>query len=605
MNIFDIIKQKVLQITHKAILEHFGEDLFTSLQDMNKLPNITLEIPKEEKFGDLATNIAMILAPKLKLAPREIAEKLSPYFKIIPGVAEVTVAGAGFINIRLDIKFWHQLLEEVNKLGIQYGNSNIGNQEKVNIEFVSTNPTGPMHVGHARSAVYGDSIAYLLEKCGFLVTKEYYVNDAGKQIDTLVESLWVRYQQLLGYDIELSQSCYPGEYLIEAAKKLIAKLGNKILEISDKERLVILKEFAVNEMMELIKSDLMSLGVRHDVFTSEQKDIIDSGYVKLAIEFLKSRNMLYYGELEKPKSQNSEDWEPAEQLLFKSTQFGDESDRAVLRSDGSFTYFASDIAYHLHKINRGYKTMLLLLGADHGGYVKRIQSVVSALSDNKAKIHVIINQLVNLIKDSQQLKMSKRAGNFITLRQMINELGTGVIRFAMLMRKNDTVFDLDFNKVLEQSKDNPVFYVHYAHTRAASVINRSIELGIIKEEEFKISLNEIINKVEYQYNPDKPIQYDKLTHTSEISIIKQIALLPKIVESAALSYEPHRISYYLFELANHFHHLWSKGIEDQKLRLIQENDIEISRARVALAYGLASSIGNCLKIMGIEPMLKM
>ncbi|CAL7962825.1 Arginine--tRNA ligase [Alphaproteobacteria bacterium] len=594
MNIFNIIKCWI----QDAVNADFPE--------VGEVSNFVVEFPKEGMYGDIATSIAMSLASKLKLPPLQIAERIVSSLKKSENnktFRKIEVIPPGFINIFLNLEFWHEFITCVNAIGKEYGNCNLGCGEQINIEFVSANPTGPMHIGHARGAVYGDALANLLAKSGFRVVREYYVNDAGKQIETLVKSLWIRYQQMIDKNVSLTEECYPGAYLCDIASQLRDIYENTLFDLDVEKRNEILKDFAIKEIMDGIKEDLCRLGVKHDIFISEQKDIRDRGEIESAISILEESGLLYRGMLEKPKSKTPEDWESHELLLFKSTLFGDDIDRPVLRSDGTPTYFAPDIAYHKHKIERGFNKMLVLLGADHSGYVKRIQAVVKALSDGKAEVSVLISQMVNLIRDGKPLKMSKRAGNFVTLREVLEELGKDILRFCMLTRKSDTVFDLDFNKAREQSNDNPVFYVQYAHTRAVSIIYRAQSEGIIDKGE--INVIDGLEKVNYEYSHGILINYKQLAYDTDVNLIKQIAMLPKTIELAASSYEPHRIAYYLYDLANAFHATWSKGIEEEKLRFIQAENTELSRARIALVYAVAHTIGIGLDLMGIKPMLQM
>lgn len=587
--------------------------------------NITVEFPKNKNHGDLSTNAAMVLASKFKITPRDLAEMMAVKIKSIKYIESVNVIAPGFINFNIDVSFWHIFIKKVLEANYQYGDNNIGNNELINVEFASPNPTGPMHIGHARGAIYGDTLIRVLKKSNYNVIGEYYINDAGNQIDTLAESLFIRYQQALGKNVQLKDESYPGEYLIDLAQKLVIEYSDALLkeyEVDSKQCHEKIRKIAIEEMMKLIKIDLAALGIKHDVFTSEQKDVIDANKLNDALKILEKKDLVYYGIPEKPKA-SVDDWEPSKQLLFRSTNFGDDVDRSIKRADGSNTYFGSDIAYHMYKIERGFNHMILLLGADHSGHIKRMEAAINALSDNKAKIKILINQMVNLLRDREVIKMSKRSGNYITTMEIIKEIGKNALRFAMLLRKNDTMFDLDLTKILEQSKDNPVFYVHYAHTRCVSVINKAIEAGVIDKDEISIIDIDNINNIDceidgvcndkilYKYNPKVDILFEKLTDKVEIKIIKDIALFPKIIESAAVNYEPHRITYYLYDLANSLHSLWTRGLEDENLRFIlpnTKNDVnerEISRARVVLLYITASIIGNGLNVLGIKPMLRM
>jgi len=611
MNIIELIHRQILHIAEKILQKDFP------MMDSAGLA-FTVEFPKKAEHGDLSTNIVMVLAPHLGPARDEFACKLVSDLEGIPFITRANIVGAGFINMFIENDFWFVLLDKINSLGLKYGNNLMGQNESVNVEFCSANPTGPMHIGHARSAIYGDALGNLLKKCGYEVTKEYYSNDAGNQIDILVRSLFIRYKQQLGGEIEIPEGCYPGDYLIPVAKKLAEEYGKELLHMQGEEREQILRHIALAEMMKLIKNDLAELGVYHDVFRSEQTDIRDSNKIPEAIKLLKAKKLAYKGIPERPKSGENEDWEPQKQLLLRSTKFGDDLDRTILRADGTNTYFSADIAYHLDKLERGFKHLIILLGADHSGYVKRLRAIVSTLSDDKVKLIVLINQLVNVLKGGRHVKMSKRAGTFVTLREILEELGKDALRFAMLMQKSETVLDLDIEKVLEHSKDNPVFYVQYAHTRAVSVIRRAAQLGIIDQDEVSICEKTIVdpNKrnlhlemeikvISYLYTPKEPIDYSSLTNPEELQLIKLIASLPKVLINSATHYEPHRITYYLCTIAAQLHHLWTKGMSDQKLRFINEEDRASSRARVGMVYSVASVIGNCFELLGITPLLEM
>lgn len=564
---------------------------------------IAVESPKSREYGDIATNAAMVLTKALGSKPIDIAKRLVELLEkdseFMTYVEKIGIVEPGFINMYLKRSSLAAFLKDLNQKDLKAFDEDlqIGNNKKINIEFVSTNPTGPMHVGHARSAIYGDVICRLLKKCGFDVTAEYYINDAGAQIDTLIESLYIRYRQLLGDDIEIPEGCYPGEYLVNAAKKLKSQRGSRV-NIGDPY----LRRFAVSEMMSLIKADLRALRVHHDIFTSEDF-LIKRGLVEEAMELLESKGLMYHGILEKPKGKSDDDWESREQLLFKSTAFGDDSDRAIIKSDGSYSYFASDVALHLDKLRRGYDEFFLVLGADHAGYVTRIKAAVKALSDNRFDMQVIVNQLVNIYKDGQPIRMSKRKGNFVTVSDLLDELSPDILRFAMLMQKNNSVIDIDCDKMLEKSKDNPVFYIQYAHTRIASVIRNTHKSNIFSEQE--ISIEEIGGKIEYKFLSTSDIDYSLLDSEIEVELIKKLIEFPRVIEMAARHKEPHRINYYLYELANHLHGMWHAGIADEKMRCIIEDNITLSRARVSLMYSVALVIFYGLDIIGIKPLLEM
>lgn len=522
--------------------------------------NITCEPPRSSSHGDIATNVAMVLAKSLKISPRKLAEEIANDLKQFSNVIEsIEVAGAGFINIKLKNCIWHKQLQDILKAGDSYGNVNIGKLDKVNVEYVSANPTGPMHIGHARGAVYGDALCMLLKKAGFEVTKEYYINDAGSQIDTLCESVLLRYRQTLGQDIvKIPEGLYPGEYLIEVAEKLKIKYSDELIKDDKKESLKKIRQFCIDEMMSLITYDLSELGINHDVFTSEKK-IQEDRKIEEALSLLDDKGLLYKGVLEPPKGKKTDDWEEREQILFKSTNFGDDVDRALKKSDESYTYFASDIAYHLDKYRRGFENMVVILGADHGGYVKRIKAAVKALSNSKADIDCKISQLVNFVEDGKPVKMSKRAGTFTTVKDVVDVVGSDVIRFMMLTRKNDAVLDFDLKLAKEQSKDNPVFYVQYANARANSVIRHC-------KEDCANAYQALIDD-----NIDDEI-LSLLNSDAELELIKLMAKFPRIIESSALANEPHRVAFYLQEIAASFHSLWNKGKDDTYLRFIVANN---------------------------------
>jgi arginyl-tRNA synthetase len=555
---------------------------------------VAVEPPRDPTHGDLSTNAAMVLAGQVKKNPLELAEKISGALagrtlesaNYRESGFDVAVARPGFVNIRLEPELWHAQLRAILEIGITYGDSAIGEGRRVNVEFVSANPTGPMHVGHGRGAVVGDALAALLQKAGFAVEREYYINDAGAQVDVLARSLHLRYRQALGETIDaLPDGLYPGEYLIETGKALAARDGRKWLDLPESEWLVPLREFAVGEMMALIRDDLAAIGIQFDRFSSERA-LAEAGAIDKAIGILEDRGLIYTGVLEPPKGKLPDDWEARPQLLFRATQFGDEVDRPLKKSDGSWTYFAADIAYHLDKYRRGGDTMIDVWGADHGGYVKRVGAAVQALTNGAATLDVKLCQLVNLFDNGQPVRMSKRAGTFVTLREVIDEVGKDVFRFIMLTRRNDQAFDFDFAKVTEQSKDNPVFYVQYAHARAASVMRHAAE-------EFTL---EILT--------DSALAGAKLkllTDPAELALIRQLAGWPRLIDSAAEAHEPHRIAFYLQEVAAQFHLLWTKGRDEAQLRFIISGDPDLTRARLALVRGVAIVVASGLAVFGVTP----
>ena len=554
------------------------------------IARITVEPPKDPSHGDMATNAAMVLCKQVKQNPRQFAESLKVEIEKIDGVVSVEIAGPGFINMRLSESFWFARLSDILDAGISYGDSNLGNGEKVNVEYVSANPTGPMHVGHTRGAVLGDVLCNLMAKVGYDVTREYYINDAGSQVDILAQSAFLRYREALGEDIgEIPAGFYPGDYLVAVGESLKEEFGDSLKDMDEAARLEKIKPVCLRMMMDLIREDLNLLGVNHDVFTSEL-DLRNSGAVDRALKALEDKDLLYVGVLEPPKGKTPEDWEPRPQTLFKSTQFGDDVDRAIKKSDGSWTYFAPDIAYHYDKAQRGFNNMIDILGADHGGYVKRIQAATRAMTDDQASLDVQICNLVNLMEDGQAIKMSKRAGTIVSLRDIVEKVGRDVVRFMLLTRKNDTVIDFDLKKVLEQSKDNPVFYVQYANARCHSVFGHAANMF----DESEITADALKNE-----------GFDSLTGEAEMALIKLLASWPRIVDSAAHHHEPHRLAYYLYDLASAFHSLWNMGRDDANLRFLIEDDPAKTKARLALLRALSIIISSGLHVFGITAVTEM
>ncbi len=581
------------------LFEHFAHtiaDVVQSLVDEGVLPDgidtsrIGVEPPRDASHGDITTNAAMLLAKPAGLNPRDLAARLLDQITGLPAVSSAEIAGPGFINIRLDDEFWHQRLGEILIAGTDYGTSSIGGGEKVNVEYVSANPTGPLHLGHGRGAVVGDALASLLAKAGYDVTREYYINDAGGQIETLGRSLHFRYRQALGEDVgDMPEGLYPGEYLINTGVRLAEIEGVKWKDAPEAEWLVPVCDFAIAAMMDIIKIDLAALGVKHDVFTSERA-LVARGGVEAAMEGLVSRGLIYEGILEPPKGRTPDDWEPREQTLFKASQFGDDMDRPVKKSDGSWTYFATDMANHEDKHRRGFNIMIDVWGADHGGYVKRMTAAVKALTEGAGELDVKLCQMVNLLDDGKPVKMSKRAGTFITMRDVIQNVSKDVVRFIMLTRKNDAQLDFDLAKVTEQHRENPVFYVQYAHARVCSVLRHASDMFTPEQ----LSAENL-----------SQAQLDKLTAPSELALIKMMAGWPRLVETAALAHEPHRVAYYLGELAAELHGLWSKGNEDAALRFILPDDPQLTLARLALVRGAAFVIASGLEVIGVVPVQEM
>jgi arginyl-tRNA synthetase len=551
---------------------------------------IAVEPPRDPAHGDLSTNAAMVLAKLAGKNPRELAQVLAERLRGHSDVTSTGVAGPGFLNLKLADAFWHARLVEILRAGPAYGDSRIGQGRRVNVEYVSTNPTGPLHVGHGRGAVVGDALASLLDKAGFSVCREYYINDAGAQVDTLGRSTYLRYREALGERIDaIPEGYYPGEYLIETGRRLAERDGKKWLGRPETEWLGPVREFAIAEMMRQIRADLEVLGVHQEVFSSERA-LVAAGAIEKALETLEGDGLIYTGTLDPPKGKLPEDWEPRPQTLFRSTQFGDDVDRPLKKSDGSWTYFAADIAYHLDKYRRGFAEMIDVWGADHGGYVKRMQAAVKALTRGKGGLDVKLCQLVNLFDKGQPVRMSKRAGTFITLRDVVDEVGRNVFRFIMLTRRNDQPLDFDFAKVTEQSKDNPVFYVQYAHARAASVLRLAAEQFTAAE----LAPESLADS-----------RLSRLTAPEELALVKHLAGWPRLVESAAETHEPHRIAFYLQELAAEFHMLWNKGKEEPNLRFLIAEEPELSKARLALVQGIKHVIASGLRVFGVEPVEEM
>ena len=550
------------------------------------LSRVAVEPPRVAAHGDLSTNAAMVLAKRAGRPPRALAEALAGRLREQADVVEAAVAGPGFINLRLSDGFWRARLAEVLRAGTAYGESGLGGGRKVNVEYVSTNPTGPLTVGHARGAVVGDALAALLAKVGYEVTREFYINDAGAQIDTLARSAYLRYREACGEDIgEIPPGLYPGAYLKEVGAALAARHGDSLLDQPEAAWLPEVGNFAVAAMMDLIRAGLAALGVHQEVFSSERAQV-ETGGVDAVLRNLEARDLIYTGVLQPPKGKTPEDWEPRPQTLFRATAFGDDVDRPLRKSDGTWTYFATDMAYHLDKFRRGAELMIDVWGADHGGYVKRMQAAVAALTEGRAHLEVRLCQMVRLQRGGQPVKMSKRSGTFVTLTDVLDEVGKDVVRFIMLTRKNDAPLDFDLEKVLEQSRDNPVFYVHYAHARACSVLRHAAaELPGIALAPAALAAGPL----------------DLLTDSDELGLIRQMAGWPRLLESAADAYEPHRVAFYLYDLASAFHALWNKGNDDASLRFLRPAAPALSAARLALVQGTALVIASGLEVFGVEP----
>ncbi|MCC5984092.1 MAG: arginine--tRNA ligase [Rhodobacteraceae bacterium] len=551
------------------------------------LDAVTVEPPRDPAHGDMATNAAMVLAKPAGAQPRAIAEALAARLRVDPRLEAAEVAGPGFLNMRLAPAVWQGLVRTILESGGDYGRSRMGAGRRVNVEFVSANPTGPMHVGHTRGAVVGDALSSLLDFAGFAVTREYYINDGGAQVDVLARSAYERYREAHGLSPEIAEGLYPGEYLVEVGDALKAEFGDRFLDQPEAVWLAPVREFATDRMMAMIRADLAALGVTMDVYSSE-KALYGTGRIEAAIDRLRGQGLIYEGVLEPPKGKTPEDWEPREQTLFRSTAHGDDVDRPIMKSDGSWTYFAPDIAYHFDKIERGFDLLVDIFGADHGGYVKRMKAAVAALSEGRVPLDIRLVQLVRLYKNGQPLKMSKRAGTFVTLRDLVAEVGRDVTRFVMLTRKNDVALDFDFDKVLEQSRDNPVWYVQYAHARVHSVLRKAAGAGIDVSDDAL-----------------RTVDLSVLDHPAELALIARLAAWPRLVETAAAAHEPHRVAGYLSELAAEFHALWNRGNDEPALRFVQEGDFATSQAKIALARATSVVISGGLAILGVVPVEEM
>jgi arginyl-tRNA synthetase len=551
------------------------------------LSAVAVEPPRDPAHGDMATNAAMVLARPARMAPREIAGMLAEALRGAPGVVSAEVAGPGFLNLRLAPSRWFGFVPEALAAGTDYGRSGMGAGRRVNVEFVSANPTGPMHVGHVRGAVFGDALAGLLAFAGYEVTREYYINDGGAQVDVLARSAYERYREACGLEPEIAEGLYPGDYLIPVGQALKERYGDELLDKGEQYWLAEVREIATEAMMAMIREDLALLHVEMDHFFSE-RSLYGTGRIEAALAALEAKGLIYEGTLEPPKGKLPEDWEAREQTLFRSTAYGDDTDRPVKKSDGGWTYFAPDIAYHFDKIGRGYDELIDVLGADHGGYVKRMKAAVAALSDNRVPLDCKLCQLVRLFKGGEPFKMSKRAGTFVTLRDVVEQVGPDVTRFVMLTRKNDAPLDFDFDKVLEQSKDNPVFYVQYAHARAESVLMRAREAGHATGDAALAAAD-----------------LGRLGAAGELALARKAAEWPRQVEIAAAAHEPHRIAFYLYDLASEFHALQHAGKLEPELRFIRDDDPELTQARLALVRATQVVIATGLRLLGVTPMDEM
>ncbi|PDH57656.1 MAG: arginine--tRNA ligase [SAR116 cluster bacterium MED-G06] len=566
------------------IFRFFDEELQQIIQDLQTAGDlaagldtsrVVFELPRDVAHGDLACNAAMVLAKPAGMKPRDLADALAAPLGKIDGVTAVEIAGPGFINLRVEPRLWASEIDAIIEAGTDYGRNDSGGGKPTNVEYVSANPTGPLHAAHARGAVLGDAMAGLLDFCGWNVTREYYINDAGAQVDVLARSAYLRYREALGHDIgEIPSGLYPGDYLIDVGKALAAEFGDRFVDAEESEWLTAVRSFTIDAMMAGIRDDLERLGISMDRFSSE-RGLVDNGAVQAAIDRLTGEGHVYRGILEPPKGKEPEDWEPREQLLFRASAFGDDTDRPLQKSDGSWTYFASDVAYHMDKLDRTGGPLINIFGVDHGGYVKRMNAAVEALSGSKNMLDIRLCQLVNLMDQGKPVKMSKRAGTFITVRDVIESVGADVIRFIMLTRRSEQTIDFDFAKVTEQSRDNPVFYVQYAHARACSVLRQTGD------------------------HAQNKAALDQLGDPAEMAVLRQLASWPKLVVSAANAHEPHRVAFYLMDLAAAFHALWTAGRENPELRFIREDAPALTAARLRLVKATALVIRSGLGVLAI------
>jgi arginyl-tRNA synthetase len=579
MNLFATFEDRVAQALYRLqTAGHLPEGLdFT---------RAVVEPPRDPSHGDLATNAAMVLAKDARTNPRALAELIAADLREDPRIASADVAGPGFINLRLEQSVYYEVLRNVLELGVAYGRAKKRDAARVNVEYVSANPTGPMHVGHGRGAVFGDALAELLSYAGHDVSREYYINDAGAQVDVLARSTYLRYREVLGEEIgAIPDGLYPGDYLIPAAQALVDIHGPGLLEQDEEDWLPIVRDAAIDAMMAMIREDLAALDIHHDVFFSERSlSQGETDDIAATIHDLRARDLIYQGRLAPPKGAAIEDWEDREQTLFRATQFGDDVDRPILKSDGSYTYFAADIAYHRSKFERGFPVMIDVWGADHGGYVKRMKAAVAAVTDGRGELDVKLCQLVRLMRNGEQVKMSKRSGDFVTLREVVDEVGLDAVRFMMLYRKNDAPLDFDLAKVVEQSKDNAVFYVQYAHARCSSIFRQAAE-----------AFPDLDLGAESLARADFSLIQDE----AEFDILRKVAQYPRIIESAASAHEPHRLAFFLHETASLLHQFWNKGKDLPQLRFVNQTDQKSSHARLALAHAMRCVIASGLTILGV------
>ena len=580
MNLFTDFEQRLgaRLLTVAAIAEK---------QDTLDFSRVVVEPPRDPSHGDIAINAALVLSKPLGMKPRDLATEIVSVLESDPDFAELSIAGPGFINIRLSAACWQLVLIAAIREGEDFGRSGSGEGRKINVEYVSANPTGPMHVGHCRGAVVGDTLANLLAYAGFEVTKEYYINDAGAQIEVLARSVFLRYREALGENIgEIPEGLYPGDYLIPVGEALKVEFGPSLLNLPEEEWMPLVKDRAMDAMLGMIRDDLEALNVKHDVFFSERTLHADhASKIRAAINDLTFKGHVYKGTLPPPKGQLPEDWEDREQTLFRSTEVGDDIDRPLIKSDGSYTYFAADVAYFKDKFDRGFDEMVYILGADHGGYVKRLEAVARAIAGDSAKLTVLLCQMVKLLRNGQEVKMSKRSGNFVTLREVVDEVGRDAARFMMLFRKSSEPLDFDFAKVTEQSKDNPVFYVQYAHARCMSVLRQAKETF----PDLDLSSKTLEDAVT-----------GGIVEPEELRLIAKLSEYPRVIEQAALTREPHRLAFYLYDLASHFHSHWNRGKDKQALRFINDEDRQSTLAKLGLVSSVAAVLRSGLTLTGTD-----
>ena len=551
------------------------------------LRRFVVEPPRDASHGDLSCNAAMVLAKPLKSNPREIAQKIVDAFADDADVEKIDVAGPGFINFTLSNSVWLSVVADANQKGADFGRPDNAPEGQVNVEYVSANPTGPLHVGHTRGAVFGDALASLMDFCRFNITREYYINDAGGQIAVLANSAFLRYREALGEEIgEIPAGLYPGKYLIPVGEALKDQFGDELVSLNEEERVEKIRPVVLELMLDMIRDDLSKLGIKHDLFFSEASlhGGGNGGDIKQTLDWLREEGLVYQGQLEKPKGKTPEDWEDREQTLFKATAFGDDTDRALVKSNGDYTYFAADIAYHRNKYLRGFNTQIVVLGADHAGYIKRLSAAGKAVSDGQAEVDVKICQLVNLLRNGEPAKMSKRAGTFVTMAQLVDEVGPDVVRFIMLFRRNEAQLDFDFDLVTQQTRENPVFYVQYAHARACSVF-RNVARDL---PDLDVSLTAL-----------QKADLSKLSDPAEIDLIKSMAQFPRVIAAAAAAHEPHRVAFYIHELAGAFHAFWTKGKENPELRFVNHEDMTMTVARLAMVNAVRQVLRNGLGILGV------